>query len=390
MDDRITTMAKQKSSGTFPDKIRPIVIVTDAGEKLINGVVTDMVNLRNSLKSKGYNVVVITPEEFRKIPSIDQNVELAIGLGNQRKMKQILNDLRPQSIFIATEGPLGLFAKWVCQDNKWNYTTHFATKFPESIAARLESVTEKLNKYLRVPEDIVENFIYSRLKSFHWGSSAIIVKTESVANALTEMGFENVKLWKTSSVDSTLFNAATRDENFIPQHIDPSKQPKITPRPFLEYMGRVAKEKRIEDFLDKTDLPGTKIVVGPGTTTQYLNELIERYPDVIFTGPKRGQELAKHVAAADVGVFTSKIDALGISMQEFIAAGVPVAAYPVTGPQDIFDLPGGDKVIALNHDISEAIRNAFNLKRADCLAFAKTNFSLDKSTEEWLRLQVGV
>ncbi len=382
-------MAKP-SHNYFPNKTRPLVIVTDAGEKLINGVVTDMNNLRDSLKSKGYIVEMITPEKFRKIPSIDQNVELAIGLGNQRKMKRILNDLQPQSIFIATEGPLGLFAKWVCQDNNWNYTTHFATKFPESLAARLEPVTEKLNKYLRVPEDIVQNFVYNRLKSFHWGSSAIIVKTESLALALTDMGFENVKLWATSCVDPTQFNAAARDENFIPQHIDPTKQPESTPRPFLEYMGRVAREKRIEDFLDKTDLPGTKIVVGPGTTQQYLNELIEKYPNVIFTGPKRGQELAKHVAAADVGVFTSKTDTLGISIQEFIASGVPCAAYPVTGPLDIHKLPGGQKAMVLDDDISVAIQGALKLKRSDCLAFAKNNFSLDKSTEEWLGLQVEV
>lgn len=389
MDDRITTMAKKKST-IFPDKIRPIVIVTDAGEKLINGVVTDMVNLRNSLISKGYNVVVITPEEFRKIPSIDQNVEIAIGLGNQRKMKQILNDLQPQSIFIATEGPLGFYAKSVCQENDWRYTTHFATKFPEFLAARFEPMTEKLTKYLRVPEETLPNFVYSSLRWFHEGSSAIIVKTKSVAEELTNLGFEKVTVWGTHSVDTKLFSPKAKHESFIPKHLDQTKQPEKLPRPFFTYIGRVSKEKDIESFLNIPNLPGTKIVVGPGTTNRYLKKLINQYPEVIFTGPKKGIALAEYAANSDVGVFTSKTDTLGLSLQEFIAAGVPVAAYPVTGPQDIFDLPGGNKVLALHAELAVAINKALKLKHTDCIQFSKTNFSLDKSTEEWLRLQVQI
>ena len=59
-------------------------------------------------------------------------------------------------------------------------------------------------------------------------------------------------------------------------------------------IGRVAVEKNIEAFLD-LDLPGTKVVVGPGPQ---LEELKENYPEVIFTGNKSGDELARHFADA--------------------------------------------------------------------------------------------
>ena len=51
--------------------------------------------------------------------------------------------------------------------------------------------------------------------------------------------------------------------------------------------------------------------------------------------PAGGRALAAHLAAADVFVFPSKTDTFGVVQLEALACGVPVAAYPVTGPRDV-------------------------------------------------------
>jgi glycosyltransferase involved in cell wall biosynthesis len=73
-----------------------------------------------------------------------------------------------------------------------------------------------------------------------------------------------------------------------------------------------------------------------------------------------GDELVSAYAAADVFVFPSKTDTFGLVIIEALACGVPVAAYPVTGPIDILndrrpvrwteDLDGGDRGEALTRD----------------------------------------
>ena len=130
------------------------------------------------------------------------------------------------------------------------------------------------------------------------------------------------------------------------------------------YAGRVAVEKNIEAFL-ALDLPGQKVVVGDGPL---LPALKAKHPDAIFTGYKRGAELAEHMAAADVFVFPSLTDTFGLVLLEALASGVPVAAFPVTGPIDVAADP---KIGCLDRDLATAAIAALSKRPEDCRAYAE-------------------
>ena len=146
-----------------------------------------------------------------------------------------------------------------------------------------------------------------------------MVATQPLADELAQKGMKNLVLWS-RGVDTELFRP--RAKSLITE-----------PRPVFAYLGRVAVEKNVESFL-KLDLPGTKYVIGDGPD---LAEMKRRYPAVKFAGFKTGDDLAQHLAAADVFVFPSRTDTFGLVVIEALACGVPVVAYPVRGPLDIIE-----------------------------------------------------
>jgi glycosyltransferase involved in cell wall biosynthesis len=135
------------------------------------------------------------------------------------------------------------------------------------------------------------------------------------------------------------------------------------PRPIFLSVGRVAVEKNLEAFLE-LDLPGTKVVVGDGPARAALER---KYPKAVFLGAMQGEALAEAYAAADVFVFPSKTDTFGLVLLEALASGVPVAAFPVTGPRDVI---GAANVGVLSEDLRGACLAALKLSPQDCLQFA--------------------
>lgn len=310
-----------------------IVIVTDAWEPQVNGVVRTLKQTSKYLQQLGHEVILITPSEFKTIPCPSYpSIRLALFPG--RKLSQMMRESDADAVHIATEGPLGIAARRWCIKNNVQFTTSYHTQFPE---------------YLRLRAPIPLKLSYAWLRRFHGKAVRTLVPTPSQQQKLLDKGFKNVEVWG-RGVDTNIF---TPDN---PKHFD-------LPRPIMVNMGRVAVEKNIEAFLN-LDLPGSKVVVGDGPDKEQLQR---RYPDVIFTGAKFGRELASYVAAADVFVFPSKTDTFGLVILEAMACGVPVAAYPVTGPQDI--LQQGITGIC-DENLQQAVIQAVKLDPASCLDYA--------------------
>lgn len=146
----------------------------------------------------------------------------------------------------------------------------------------------------------------------------------------------------------------------------PSTQIVRNKKPVFIYVGRVAVEKNIEAFL-KLNLPGEKIVVGDGPAREKLKR---QYPKTRFTGYKTGQELVDLLTSADVFVFPSLTDTFGVVILEAMAAGVPVAAYPVTGPlESVVNGVNG----YLEHDLQKAAIMALSVSSDKCRNYALNN-----------------
>jgi glycosyltransferase involved in cell wall biosynthesis len=189
-----------------------------------------------------------------------------------------------------------------------------------------------------------------------------MVATPAMQQLLESRGFRNIVRW-TRGVDVSLFKP--RDKSFLD-----------LPRPIAMYVGRVAVEKNIEAFL-RLDLPGTQVIVGDGPARA---ELEARYPAAKFVGFKFGEELASHVAAADVFVFPSRTDTFGLVMLEAMACGVPVAAYPVTGPIDVVTKGVTGE---LDEDLRAATLAALQIDPRQCRAYALAN-TWETATRQFL------
>jgi glycosyltransferase involved in cell wall biosynthesis len=124
------------------------------------------------------------------------------------------------------------------------------------------------------------------------------------------------------------------------------------------------------------DLPGTKVVVGDGPARP---ELEKRYPSARFLGALTGGELARVYASSDVFVFPSLTDTFGIVLLEALASGLPVAAFPVTGPADVI---GSSGCGALKADLREAALEALAIPRERCRAYGET-FTWQESARQF-------
>lgn len=310
-----------------------ITLISDAWHPQVNGIVTVVVQLSQALTRLGHAVTIITPDRFRTWPCPGYpDVRLAFLCGP--RLRPLIAASQPDAIHLMTEGPVGFAARRYCRQRRLPYTTSFHSYFPE---------------YLKLRAHIPLMVSYGYLRWFHARSTRLLVTTDALCQSLARKGFANLAAWP-PGVDTESFRP--REKAFLGDS-----------RPIFMYLGRVAIEKNVEDFL-RLDLPGTKYVVGEGPQRPLL---AARYPAVRFTGCLQGERLAHTLAAADVLVFPSRTDTFGLAMLEALACGVPVAAYPVQGPADVIRDP---RVGCLNGDLRRAALDARSLNAADCRRYA--------------------
>ncbi len=317
--------------------MKKILIVTDNLHDQINGVVTTYKNIETYAIRDGYQFVYITPNEFSYFDCPVYN-EVKIAL--PRQMGEKIEEINPNHIHIATEGPVGLWARAYLTKHDFRYNTAYHTKFPEG-----------LKTLLGLPESITWKYI----KWFHKHTGKVLTTTESMVKQLKEKGLKSDIIPWTRGVDRSIFKSTLRT--------------KTNDQLNLVCVSRISKEKNLDDFCSLNYFHAKKILVGDGP---YREELEQKYPDVEFVGFKTGADLATYYANADVFVFPSRWETFGIVMIEAMACGTPVAAYPCQGPLDV-----------VKHGVTGYLRENLKLSITECLTLNRQNVELESLSWSW-------
>ena len=281
---------------------KKILIITDNLPDQINGVVTTYKNIEAMALLDGYTVDYINPSRFRYVDCPGYN---EVKLTFPWRMGEEIKKIDPNYIHIATEGPLGLWARAYLAKHNIRHNTAYHTKFPEGLA-----------KLFGIPESLTWRYV----RWFHKHSGKVLTTTETMKRDLLAHKFDdNIVSW-TRGVDREIFNPSHRHDNINGK--------------YLLCVSRVSKEKNLEEFFKLNYHGYHKVMVGDGPM---LETYKKQYPDVIFTGFKTGKPLAQWYANADVFVFPSMWETFGIVMIEAMACGTPVAAFPCDGPKDVIE-----------------------------------------------------
>ena len=165
-----------------------VLVATDAWHPQVNGVVRTYERLAIEAGKLGFEIVFLTPSDFRTLPC-PTYPEIRLALAGPRAIAAHIAKAKPDFIHIATEGPIGLMTRRYCRKTKWPFTTSYHTRFPEYVSARLP---------------VPESWCYALQRRFHNGAAGTFVATQSIEDELHARGFERLMRWS-RGVDTELF-----------------------------------------------------------------------------------------------------------------------------------------------------------------------------------------
>lgn len=299
-----------------------IGIVSETYPPEINGVALTVHSLAAGMAALGHSVEVIRPRQRRpfadeagilgvEMPgaSLPRYPGLRFGLPAGFALRKRWNRLRPDALYVATEGPLGWSAMRAARAMGIPSATGFHTRF-DTYADHygVGFLTRAVRGYLR---------------RFHNRGGATLVPTEALKRELEAMGIDNARLLR-RAVDTGQFHPRHRDISLRAQWGADGHAPVVL------YVGRIAAEKNLDLAVRafralQQQVPSARYVwVGDGPARAALQAA---NPDFIFAGMQRGEALARHYASADLFPFPSLSETFGNVILEALAAGLPVVAY---------------------------------------------------------------
>jgi len=301
-----------------------IAVVTETWPPEINGVALTVRSLVQGLAALGHAIEVVRPRQGADGPSappggvdhllmpgaaLPRYPELRFGLPAHRTLHRRWSAQRPDVLYIATEGPLGLTALGAARRLRIPVSTGFHTRFDD---------------YARhYGFGFLTPIVYAYLRRFHNRADATLVPTVELAEFLAANRFRNVRLLR-RGVDTRQFHPRHRDANLRSEWNLTEDDLAVI------YIGRIAPEKNLDlavrafRAIQQRQPSARFVFVGDGPARRAL---AAAHPDFIFAGMRRDDDLARHYASGDLFLFPSLTETFGNVTLEALSSGVPVIAY---------------------------------------------------------------
>lgn len=313
-----------------------ICLVTETYPPEINGVAKTLYRISQDLKVLGHSVTIVRPHQsgeakVSKIPHITIVPSLPIpvykglhfGLPCRALLKKIWGNDRPDIVYVATEGPLGVSAINLARKMKIAVTSGFHTNF------------HKYMRHYRLPimSKLTEHF----LKKTHNKTLRTFAPTEDAIEQLNQMGVKNTHLLS-RGVDTELFNPSKRDHALRESWGIKSDNPET--QYVAIFVSRIAAEKNIPLAINafkriKADNPDAScIFVGDGPEKHTLEK---NYPEFKFVGTQTGEMLAKYYASGDLFIFPSLTETFGNVIPEAMASSLISIAFNYAAPKALIE-----------------------------------------------------
>ena len=296
-------------------------IVTETYPPEVNGVALTVQGLEHGLRALGHEVLLVRPRQESDSGTECKDSLLVRGAGlprypglkfglpaTQALLKQWAA-APPDSIYVATEGPLGWSALRAARKLDIPVATGFHTRF---------------DQYMRdYGLRLLEQTALSWMRRFHNGADATLVPTRELADYLETQGFRQV-VHLARAVNARQFNPGNRDA--VLRRSWGLGEDGLA----VIYLGRIAPEKNLElavrafRSLQRSRPQAHFIWVGDGPARE---KLAREHPDFVFCGVQRGAEVARHFASADLFLFPSHSETFGNTTLEAMASGIPAVAF---------------------------------------------------------------
>lgn len=340
----------RETCGDIPPSLRndKRIWFTDTLED-VNGVSTTIRKMTSAARSRGFDLTVaascdkITPGD---IPIINFQPVGEFELPEYELQKlsfppvlEIIDRIQREGfteVIISTPGPIGLCALFAAKILGLKTSGIYHTDFPQ---------------YVRILTDDswMETLTWNFMKWFYEQMDLVYVNSDGYRTALEARGIPSDRIRVLPrGLDTELFTPTRRDPTFWAAR--GLQKDEIG----LLYAGRVSKEKKLDLFaaaiqrLRKAGVPARGLVVGHGP---YADELRKIFPEAIFTGYLRGEELATAYASADAFVFPSTTDTFGNVILEAQASGLPCIVSDQGGPRELVT-DGEDGFITRGGDLN--------------------------------------
>jgi glycosyltransferase involved in cell wall biosynthesis len=347
-----------------------ILLVSDADTPQVNGVVRNVQDTIAFLRSRGKEVLLISPQNFQKkiMLSKADRVEWVLTPFEYKNFVQLVENFSPDCIHIVTEGSVGKMARKWCRKNNFPFTTSYHTMWAEYFFRRY-----------KIPKILSEKV----LQQFHTYSKKIFTPSPFIQKYLQEKKFlssaQDIKIIP-NGVDTNVFYPRKKTD-FSGKFLEKFSHLFSSKKPILLFVGRIAPEKNLEAFLS-LDIDATKVLVGDGPLKNFLEK---KYPESVFLGEKFGDELAQMYSLADVFVFPSKTDTFGIVLLEALACGIPVAGFVMPGSQFILSKVEGG--IFLEENFIFAVEKAIGYSQDNSLEASAEKSMIQKNLQKFFSLE---